>query len=215
MKILPLRFAICIFILSSCQHPADPTTNANKSSAPATSNQNQSAEPTPELSPAPSPEQSKTPGTEFMNFSAFAAKLQKIDSVRLFEGLPHQMFASRLHEEELRTKKTVRLHRFPFYEETLELKEADAAELTLIFRNRKSFRPFSGPKACGGFHPDYGLEWNGGQEIYQALVCFGCHEVMLFGPDVELYCEIGDKAWAVLWKLLEPYHKNRPGPRLH
>lgn len=150
-----------------------------------------------------------------MNLSAFVAKLQKIDSLRLFEGLPHQMFASQLHQQELRTKKTVSLHAFPFYEEILELREADAAQLTLIFRDRKSFKPFSGPKACGGFHPDYCLEWHGSQEIYQALVCFGCHEVMLFGPDVELYCEIGDKTWSLLWTLLEPYNKNRPGPRLH
>ncbi|HET8670037.1 MAG TPA: hypothetical protein VFM05_05250 [Candidatus Saccharimonadales bacterium] len=215
MKGLALLVIICNFCFSACGRSADLTTNSSNSSTPDVTDQKQTAGMIPEPSPPRSPTEHKQPSTKFRNHRVFAARLQKIDLLHLFEGLPHQMFALQLHEQELRTKKTVSFHGFPFYEETLELKEADAAELTLFFRDSKSFKPYWGPKACGGFHPDYCLEWHVGKEIYQALVCYGCHEVMFYGPDVELYCDIGDKAWGQLWKLLEPYNKNRPGPRLH
>jgi hypothetical protein len=181
----------------------------------ATTGQKPRSESTPQTSPPAPTTDRREPSTDFRNHRVFAGRLQKADKILLFEGLPHQLFAAELLEQELRTKKTVNVHAFPFYEEPLELKQADATELTLVFRDRKSFKSYHGLKACGGFHPDYCVEWHIGQEIDRALICFGCHEVMLFGSGSELYCDMADKASERLWGLLEPYHKNRPGPRRH
>lgn len=215
MKVRCLLLIICTLNLTGCNRTANPTANSNDSSTAATTDRKLTPEPTPEPSSPVTLNEPREPSTKFTNLRLFVAKLQRVELLRLFEGLPHQMFALQLYQQELQTKKTVNFHGFPFYEETLAPTDAHSTGLTNFFRDRKSFKPYWGPKMCGGFHPDYCLEWHVGEEIIRALVCFTCHEVMLFGPNLELYCDIADKAWGMLWELLEPYHKNRPGPRMH
>ncbi len=151
----------------------------------------------------------KETSTNFKNHKLLAASVRKADKVTLYEGLPHQLFHSEVFEEELKTKQTVRLHNFAFYAEPLDLKETDAKKLTDLYSDPKSFRPFLGYKACGGFHPDYCIEWHVGKSIYRALICFGCHEMKSFGPEAELYCDIDDKAYKQLQETLIAYGRNR------
>jgi hypothetical protein len=217
MKIIALLLVISNFSLSGCWCSADLATNSNNSSKPATTEQKPTSETRAQPNPTAASTERREPSANFTNHRVFAARLQKVDQVRLFEGLPHQEFALELFEQELRTKKTVTFYGFLFYEEPVELKKADVTVLTRFFRNPKSFKRYWGPKACGGFHPDYGIEWQVAQEIYHALICFTCGETRLFGPKLELYCDIAEKngAASLLWNLLEPYHHNRPGPRRH
>lgn len=148
----------------------------------------------------------------FGNYTPLAAAVAKADQVTLYEGLPHPMFEKKLLDEELKNRKTVQHHGFPFYVEPLPLKERDAKELTKLFTDAKSFARFSGYKLCGGFHPDYCIEWHVGNEVYRCLVCFGCHEIKVFGSKSELYCDIANQAYSRFKELLEPYRKNRPKP---
>src|SRR5262249_3316064 len=60
------------------------------------------------------------------------------------------------------------------------------------------------------FHPDYCAEWQDGKDVYQVLICFGCHEVKCYGPKVDLYCDINSEAYKEFEKVLKPYRKNRP-----
>jgi hypothetical protein len=147
---------------------------------------------------------------EFKKLPALTAALGKATKVVLHEGLPHQTFEPKLLEQELKTKKTVKVHGFPFYQETLSLKEADAKKLTALFRAGESFTAYRGPKKCGGFHPDYAVEWRLGKDVYQALVCFGCHEVKFYGPKAGVYCDVRDRALGEMKKVLLSYRKNRP-----
>src|SRR5262245_61259592 len=105
----------------------------------------------------------------FATHASFAAAVRKADVVALYEGLPHQMFEEQLLAEELHTKQTIRLQGYPFYQEPLPLKEADAKQLTELFCNPRSFRPIRATgiyvKACGGFHPDYCIEWRNGDKV--------------------------------------------------
>ncbi|QJW94473.1 hypothetical protein [Frigoriglobus tundricola] len=148
--------------------------------------------------------------TTFANYKPLAAAVAKADKVALLEGLPHPMFEKKLLESELKTKKTVSHHGFPFYAEPVALKEADAKTLTKLFTDETSFKAFSGAKKCGGFHPDYCIEWHVGKDLYRCLVCFGCHEVKVFGPKTELYCDITKDAYDSFKTVLQPYRKNRP-----
>jgi hypothetical protein len=150
--------------------------------------------------------------TNFDNYKPLAAAVAEADKVVLYEGLPHQAFERNLLDEELKTKKTVQHDGFPFYAEALQLKEADAKELTRLFTDASSFQPFTGHKKCGGFHPDYCIEWHVGPEVYRCLVCFGCHEVKVFGPKAGLYCDIRNQAYDKFKEVLQPYRKQRPEP---
>jgi hypothetical protein len=67
-----------------------------------------------------------------------------------------------------------------------------------------------GEKKCGGFHPDYAVEWSVGRDRYRALICFGCEEVKLFGPALESRNDLDRTAYKRLEELLKPYQKNRP-----
>jgi hypothetical protein len=54
------------------------------------------------------------------------------------------------------------------------------------------------------------VEWHVGKKVYRCLVCFGCHEVKVFGPKKELYCDIVKKAYDTYKEVLQPYRKHRP-----
>jgi len=152
---------------------------------------------------------------ELQEFKVLAALVQKADKVILYEGLPHQMWEREALADELKSKKTVTFHKFPFYREWLELKEADAREITSLFSKPESFVVYAGSflvaKGCGGFHPDYYVEWHYDDQVCcHALICFGCHEMKAFAEETELQCDIAQAAYERLKDILEPYHRNRP-----
>lgn len=138
----------------------------------------------------------------------FAEPLQKADAVVLYEGLPHHLYEKDLLKEERETKEVVELHGYPFYKETLELKAKDEKRLTEILYDKSSYAVFEEEAKCGGFHPDYAVEWQVGSDSYHALLCFGCEEAKVFGPELEERYNllVEDE----LEKLLKGYQKNRP-----
>jgi hypothetical protein len=144
------------------------------------------------------------------NPQAFTDAVRGAQTLVLHEGLPHQMFERDLVEEERRTKAVQDFHGYAFYEATLDLSEEDANRLTQILSDPSTFKPFSGEKKCGGFHPDYAVEWQDGDRRYWALLCFGCHEVKLFGPGIESRNDLEANAYSKLQVLLKNHRKNRP-----
>jgi hypothetical protein len=141
--------------------------------------------------------------------------IHRADRVTLYEGLPRSFGERDLLEEEQRTKPWIDLHGFPFYTPPLDLTAADRARLTEWLGTEASFRPLADMvKGCGGFHPDFAVEWAAGDQVYHGLICFGCGEVQVFGPGGELHCDMvvatGTIAPDPLKRLLVPYQKNRP-----
>jgi len=143
----------------------------------------------------------------------FTKAARHADKLLLYEGLPHQLFERHLLEEERRTKLVQQLRGYLFYQEPLELKVDDAKRLTEVLADRATFEfvwPVLGLKWCGGFHPDYALEWRHGSNRYHALVCFGCTEAKLFGPWIDSHNDLEPDAYARLKAILPAYRKNRP-----
>lgn len=144
-----------------------------------------------------------------------AAAIGKATNVILYEGLPHQQSDKESLAEELKTKKTVKFHDYPFYAEVLSMTEEDAADAGKLLANAKSIAQHQA-KFCGAFHPDYCLEFKVGKETWLALICLGCHEVKFYGPKkLHLYCDLKDDAYDELKKLLVNYQKNRPPSRFN
>jgi hypothetical protein len=159
----------------------------------------------------------------FDNRDRLVKGVQRADKVVLYEGLPHQSYETNLLERELKSKKTIKLHEYPFYDEPLQLSEGDGKRLTDVYCAQSSLRPLFGQtyfgdsdKKCGGYHPDFCIQWSSGQDVYQILLCFGCSEVKSFGPKVRLYCDMTDEAAQQFKAILKAYRKNRPkyGPEL-
>ena len=139
-----------------------------------------------------------------------SASISQAKRITLYEGLPHQMYEPKALLAERNAKSTVQFNGFPFYEETLDLKAVDTEELKAMLSSPRSFEPYSGEKKCGGFHPDYAIEWSVGGKTYRCLVCFGCEEARIHGPGDVIEYDIEHATFKRLNQLLTPYRKNRP-----
>ena len=64
----------------------------------------------------------------------------------------------------MKTKPTIQLSGFKFYREPLGLKDEDVRTLRGLLGNSSTYRSYSGEKKCGGFHPDYAVEWSSNGE---------------------------------------------------
>ena len=136
--------------------------------------------------------------------------LKQADRLVLYEGLPHPMYQRQALEAETKAKPNMTLHGFRFYRETLELKAGDADRLKALLSDPGSYAAYSGEKKCGGFHPDHAVEWTAGGRTSQVLICFGCFEAKIYGPNGEAVYDFRLEASKQLKALLAPYRKNRP-----
>jgi len=144
------------------------------------------------------------------------------DSVRhaerltVYEGLPHPAYEREAFQEESKSKQTIRLLGFPFYREPLDLKDEDVKTLRNLLGSRNTYQAYGGEKECGGFHPDYAVEWSSKGKVYRCLICFGCSQARFEGPQGEiLFYDLqsdgsGRDRKMRLRDLLKAYRKNRP-----
>ena len=128
----------------------------------------------------------------------------------VYEGLPHQMYDEAAFKEELKAKPTTTLNDYPFYTQSLDVKEPDREALREILGAHRTYESFSGEKKCGGFHPDYAVVWSVGGAAYRTLICFGCGEIKVIGPKGEARYDVARDARKRLQAILSPYRANRP-----
>jgi hypothetical protein len=87
---------------------------------------------------------------------------------------------------------------------------AKGGELQKLIGDTETLVPFGGEKLCGGFHPDYCVSWAREETRFYALVCFGCHEIILFDGKTKLRYDINKAAYPKLTAVLAPYANKRP-----
>jgi hypothetical protein len=136
----------------------------------------------------------------------FANAALKAESTIVYEGLPHQTYERALLERERTTKDVREFHSYPFYREPLEVTKEDAKKLAVILAKPSTWRPFTGEKKCGGFHPDYAVEFNSGMHPFVVLLCFGCGEGKIYHAGSQWRFDMSQEPR----ELLDAYQKNRP-----
>ena len=147
-------------------------------------------------------------------FAPLAERIRASDSrVSLLEGLPHQLVehSSYLHERE-RTG-TIEIGGYHFYKAPLPLSPAQVATLRAAALDSRSYRPYGGPKRCGGFHPDFALRWGDGRTAVYTLICFGCHETQTVDRKTCVLADLPDDAFGRFQTVLERLHGQRPAFR--
>jgi len=168
----------------------------------------------PRIYSPPTPRKPEAADRGFSHLPSLLTAVWKADKIVLLEGLPHPRWQTKLLEQELRTHETTKVHDFSFYLEPLSLSKSDAEKLMVPFHDPESFSKKGeggkGIKFCGGFHPDYALEFHVGADTYHALLCLGCAEIKIFGSAVSAYCDMSKGAHVKFKSILEPYRKNRP-----
>ncbi|HEY4258688.1 MAG TPA: hypothetical protein VGM98_00955 [Schlesneria sp.] len=138
------------------------------------------------------------------------AGIRNSSSLVVYEGLPHQMWEQEALEKELKTKKTLKRHGFPFYETPIKVKKEVAAKLTATCGDLKNFERWSGDKLCGGYHPDWCVEFQEGTNVYHVLICFGCSEARFYGSKRAVYSDLTNVSKEKFEEMLKPLRKERP-----
>lgn len=119
----------------------------------------------------------------FENFPSVQTSLAAATRITIHEGTPR---------DELPEKRpTVVLGGEVFYLPPAEADGDRLNELQDLFATTDYVFPFTGWKMCGGFHTDWRLDWNDGEDEWVACICFGCGE-MSVGKNGEnfLYCDL-------------------------
>lgn len=150
--------------------------------------------------------------TDFARLPDILAGVQKTDKVLLYEGLPSEFWEPQLRQQELIQKETLDVHGYAVYEEQLTPSGADAEQLSSLLSSRESYQPSdnSNRNKCGGFTAEFCVEFTAGETTTQLLICLECGDVMLFGPQSELHCNLSPAAAQRLKQLLSSYLKNAP-----
>jgi hypothetical protein len=128
----------------------------------------------------------------------------------LYEGLPHQSLEHKSFQQELASRETIRVNEYPFYARPLSVKPGDIEPLRQLSKTASNFATVKYAKACGGFHPDYCLEWTLNNTTCRYLVCLGCAEVEIHGTSESLFLEMCDGSYGRWKSVLYKYRSQRP-----
>ena len=135
--------------------------------------------------------------------------LAEATTVSVYEGLPHQMFERDLLASESKRDDTEKIGSYRFY--TPAVAAANPGMLKRILSSSETVQIFGGEKACGGFHPDYAVQWaDGDGSRFFALICFGCHEIIYSDGKNQYRYDFENEPFEKLKKELAPYAKKRP-----
>jgi hypothetical protein len=147
--------------------------------------------------------------SSFQNFEELAAALRRASSPKVYEGLPHNYWEPDQYASERKSKPTITIEDFDFYEPPISATPESLNQLRDLLNSKSSFEPFHGVKACGGFHPDWCLTWTDSPHTYTIFLCFGCGEMKGFKDGKRLIlCDLADKSQ--FESLMKPLHVNRP-----
>jgi hypothetical protein len=147
---------------------------------------------------------------QFADYSLIADDISKASSFVLYEGLPSDFSFTEEHKSEKASKRTVEFQKNLFYEKPITVRPPDIERLKEIFADRSTFVRYGGPKACGGFHADFALEWNTPSGLLRTLICFTCHEMASEKNGEKVLCDLSNQGYANLRKVLDKYKVNVP-----
>lgn len=147
--------------------------------------------------------------TTFANLPQILSAIPKSSDVRLYRGLPSEFWEPELRTKELGRARTIRLHGYPFYEPSEPIPRAEADRLTALLSSRATFRRHNGRNQCGGYSPEFCIEWKAGEGGIRALICVECSEVKLFAFHHELYCGLTPEAKQALEATLVRLQRDR------
>lgn len=146
----------------------------------------------PERPNAYTPETQPVSAGSYVNWRQFGLIIDKTSSVYVYEGTPGDFNT----EKQDPNRSTMIIDGFEFYADATKLNPSKVETINTLIRDRTAFLDYRGMKLCGGFHPDYCIEWRfeeGGQTWQsRAFACLGCHEWRLINKTSALHADMAD-----------------------
>ena len=139
----------------------------------------------------------------YVNWRQFGLSLNTASSVYVYEGTPRDFD---IKKRDLK-RPTVTIDGFEFYADARKLDSAKVEAINTLIRDRTVFLDYRGMKLCGGFHPNYCIEWRFEAEHQtwhsRAFACLGCHEWRLLDHASALHADMAGLAVSKLISILE------------
>ena len=152
------------------------------------------------------------PDASFDNLDRMRESLQGIRELRIYQGLPSVI---RGDWPACSPDSIVLIRGFQFHAGPAVLIGKRATEVVAILGDTSTFvRKGTGISRCGGFHPDFAVEWTVDKQRHRALLCFGCFDMKYAGPEATVLCEISSEPGERLRALLEPFAPHAPCRRV-
>ena len=141
--------------------------------------------------------------------AALRKSLTLATGIIVSEGLPREMFDAALSQAESKRKDTEMIGDYRFYTPAIAVK--NDAILKELLAATETIELFGGEKMCGGFHPDYSVQWKDqkGRDCY-AHLCFGCHEIIFSDGKKKYRYDLQHEAYAKLKSELSAYANKSP-----
>jgi hypothetical protein len=137
-----------------------------------------------------------------------SADVGRGNQLTLWEGVPRSGDKAAI-EEQRRQRQTLTVDGQVFFADAQTVPPELAEKLReMIFAAARVSR--GGVKLCGGFHADFLLKWESAVGDTEALLCFGCSELKMYGGSASLYGDIDKAYYNGLRDLLTPFAKARP-----
>ncbi len=132
------------------------------------------------------------PDADGLHYADVVQAASGADEVRVFEGMPRaapkvargadapKPSPTPPGEINFVDKISLEIGGYAFYALPVTLTAAELGEIgDAVMKTKSNFNPWSGVKFCGGFHPDFVIEWRAhGAILAQALLCFSCGEAI-------------------------------------
>jgi hypothetical protein len=145
-------------------------------------------------------------------FTPISEGIRRAQICFLYEGLPSPISDADQFNSELITKETLQFRDYPFYKKRLLIRDIDVNTLRKLSASPDTYWGARGPKHCVPFHPDYCLVWIDNNVPYEQLICFGCREMELYGPEQTVSLDIRSDAATQFANTLRNYRGERPRP---
>lgn len=140
----------------------------------------------------------------------FRTSVAAAKQLMVHEGLPHQSDERELLQQELKRGDVTKIAKFPFY---TPARPAMTARLQELLADPKNLGEWRGGGLCCVFHPDYCVSWSVDGKTFSALICLGCHEVILVEGNQQLHYKLEDRAYESIKKELVGHASKRPPPQ--
>jgi hypothetical protein len=108
------------------------------------------------------------------------ARCRVASRVEVFEGLRRREVDEDGYARESKRADTFRNHDFHFYAPAMHMSPAQLSKVLSGAVHDTSYKAWSGPKFCGGFHPDLLVRFGCDSGVIDLHLCFGCHEARFF-----------------------------------
>jgi hypothetical protein len=108
---------------------------------------------------------------------------------------------------------TFRNHDSRFYSPAMPLSSAQRSKVLSRVIRDASYEAWSGPKFCGGFHPDLLVRFHCDSGVIDLHLCFGCGEAKFFDGEGLVHVDVRESVADGLKKVQRSSRTKRPAPR--